>query len=432
MLHVIRPARVKKLKELNESQHLSAESLMDRQEEGFLKIIEHARSNVPYYREILKNTEVRSLEDITRIPFLSKKIIQINMDRLKAEGYPRGRFIPNTTGGSTGEKLELYSDASASPAAFLMRGNMWTGWRPGEKQVQLWGAHHDILNTRGFYKKFAGAFVHRNKILSSYNMKDQDMLDYHHIINQYKPRLISGYTSALYLFSNFIQKNNLEIYSPEGIISSAETLREDQRETIESTFRCKLLDRYGCREVGNVAQECGEQNGLHINSEHIIVEVVDENGRPCEPGNTGEIVLTELDNYAFPFIRYKVGDIGVLSDRRCPCGRGLPMLESVEGRVWDIIVGTNGNRLVGTFWLVEGVKGIRQYQVLQEQYGKLMLKLVVGGEFDDDDKRQLIQRIKDNCGEDMTVEIEILDNIPLTESGKHRFIISKVSPFIER
>jgi phenylacetate-CoA ligase len=392
----------------------------------------HAKSSVPYYRDALADIAVRSLGDIATIPFLTKKDIQSNTELLKARGYPAERFIPNSTGGSTGEKLEIYSDTNTQQAAFIMRGNLWTGWKPGEKQLQLWGESHDLPKARGAYKKFVAKFVHRNRILSSYSMNEQNMLDYCRIINRHKPQLITGYTSALLLFSRFLLENKLKIYSPKGIIGSAETLRQDQREIIESAFRCKLLNRYGCREVGNIAQECGEQNGLHIHVEHLVVEVVDENGRHCMPGETGEIVLTALDNYAFPFIRYKVGDLGALCDRKCVCGRGLPMLESIEGRVWDIIVGANGNRLVGTFWLVEGVKGIREYQVIQEHFGHLTIRLVVDRAFSDVEKRLLLDRVKNRCGDEMKVEFQMLDSIPLTEGGKRRFIISHVSPYVQR
>jgi phenylacetate-CoA ligase len=314
-----------------------------------------------------------------------------------------------------------------------MRGNQWTGWKIGEKQAQLWGAHSDISKTRGFYKKLQGSLIHRNIMLSSYDMTEEDMLGYCKIINNHKPRLITGYASALYLFSEFIQKNNLKIYTPKGIISSAETLYDHQKVKIESVFGCKVLNRYGCREVGNIAHECEEQSGLHINVEHVIVEIVDENGKTCEPGQTGEIVITELDNLAFPFIRYKIGDLGVLSDRNCSCGRQFPMLESVKGRVFDIIVGTNGNHLTGTFWTIllrEYIQGINRFQIIQEEYGKLLLRLIVNNQYNEKEKENMIKKIKEKCGEDMAIDIELVDEIPLTESGKHRFIISKVSPFV--
>ena len=384
---------------------------------------------MPWYREALKGLEIRSIDDITSIPFLTKKIIQAEADSLKAEGFSKERFIPNTTGGSTGEKLEMYSDAASSRFAILIRGNMWTGWRIGEKQLQLWGAHGDLSNAEGLKQRISGYFFHRNRMLSSYDMSEQDMRSYRKIIDSYRPTLITGYSSALYLLARSIRANSL--YSPKGVICSAETLNDEQRETIESVFGSKVFNRYGCREVGSIAQECEEHNGLHINSETMIVEVVDETGTPCRPGETGEIVVTDLDNYVFPFIRYRIGDIGTLSDRVCPCGRGLPMLESVDGRVWDVIVGANGSRVIGTLWLVEGVKGIDRYQILQPEHGRLVLRLVVTGEFGEESRMELIRRVKDKCGESMNVDIEAVDDITLAESGKRRLVISNVSPFVE-
>lgn len=422
---------MKRLAELNDSQFLSYESLRAAQEKAFLEIIEHASSSVPWYRKALKELEIRSLDDITSIPFLTKKIIQAEADSLKAEGFPRERFIPNTTGGSTGEKLEMYSDAASSRFATLIRGNMWTGWRIGEKQLQLWGAHSDLSSAKGLKQRISGYFFHRNRMLSSYDMTERDMSEYYSIINSYKPSLITGYSSALYLMARFIRDTKMYVYSPKSIICSAETLEIEQRNLIETIFGCSVFNRYGCREVGNIAQECEEHKGLHINSENMIVEVVDETGKPCRPGETGEIVVTDLDNHVFPFIRYRIGDIGTLSDRTCPCGRGLPMLEGVDGRVWDVIVGANGSRVIGTLWLVEGVKGIDRYQILQPEHGRLVLRLVVTGEFGEESRQELIRRVKDKCGEEMDVDIETVDDITLTKSGKRRLVISNVSPFIE-
>ncbi|MDZ7859584.1 MAG: AMP-binding protein [Candidatus Krumholzibacteriota bacterium] len=433
LLYLVRHSRMKKLAELEKNEYRSKEFLENLQEDKFLALIKHAKSNVPYYRENLEGIKIESLEDIASIPFLTKKVILRNKNQLKAQNYTSDRFHTDSTGGSTGEKLQFYSDKNEIRAVFLMRGNKWAGWKVGEKQAQLWGAHYDISKAGGLYRKLQSSLIHRNKMMSSYDMTKEDMFDYCKIINKHKPRIITGYASALYLFSEFIQNNDLKIHKPAGIISSAETLHNHQREKIETVFGCKVLNRYGCREVGNIAQECEEQSGLHINIEHVIVEIVDENGKPCKPGQTGEIVITELDNYAFPFIRYKIGDLGVLSDRNCDCGRRLPMLENVKGRIFDIIVGTNGNHLTGTFWTIllrEYVQGINKFQVIQEEYGKLLLRLIVTNQYNEKGKAKLIKKIKENCGEDMNIDIELVDKIPLTESGKHRFIISKVSPFV--
>lgn len=434
LLQLTRRSRLKELERLQENQYRSPETLRDQQESAFLKLIKHARSRVPYYREILRDVEIKTLEDISRIPFLTKKIIHERIEDIKAEGMPPGRFILNSTGGSTGEKLTFYNDSNSKLTEFLMRGNMWAGWEIGDKQVQLWGAHYDMPAARGFYDGIKRSLIHRKIMMSSYDMTEEDMMRYCHKINSYRPALITGYASALDLFAEFIMKNGLGIYSPKGMVSSAESLHENQREKIESVFGCKLLDRYGCREVGNIAHECEEQNGLHIFTEHIIMEIVDENGISCEAGEEGEIVITKLDNYAFPFIRYRIGDIGVMSDRSCPCGRNLPMLEEIKGRVFDLIVGTNGNRLSGTFWTIllrEYVEGIKQYQVIQREYGRLLLRLIVDENYSSEGEKKLVEKIKEKCGQDMRVEVEIVDNFEKTASGKHRFIISEVSPFVD-
>jgi len=434
LLRLTRGSRLDKLEELIENQYRPAEAIRQQQESKFLELIRHAEENSPYYRKILKNIKIEKLEDITRIPFLTKQKIHENIEEIKAQNLPEERFIHNSTGGSTGEKTVFYNDSSSHLSAYLMRGNRWAGWEVGDRQAQLWGAHYDVSKAKTFITGLKTSLIHRNIMMSSYDMTREDMLDYRDKINKYRPKLLTGYASALYLFSEFLKKNELTIHSPGGIISSAETLYPHQREKIESVFGCRVLNRYGCREVGSIAQECKEQIGLHIFSEHILLEVIDEKGRSCRPGETGEIVITELENYAFPFIRYRIGDLGVLSDRPCSCGRNLPLLEQIKGRVFDLIVGTNGNRLSGTFWTIllrEYVDGIIRYQVIQEKPDELLLKLLVNERYSRDEEPVLIKKIKEKCGEDMSIHIEIVDALPLTESGKHRFIISTVSPFVE-
>jgi phenylacetate-CoA ligase len=434
LLRLLRRDRVKKYEELVSNAFLSAEKLNEQQESSFLELIGHARENVPYYGKILNDIEIRSIADIASIPPLTKKLIRQNFEDLKAVNLPPDRFVPNSTGGSTGEKLEFFSDTDQILASLLMRSNSWTGWEPGEKQLQLWGAHYDISLVSGLAARLKNSLIQRNLLLSSYDMTTGDMAGYLEKINSYRPALITGYPSAMALFAEFIKDRGAKVHTPKGIVTSAETLFEHQRETIESVFGCKVLNRYGCREAGGVAQECAEQNGLHIFSEHVIIEILDEKGEPCGPGRTGEIVVTVLDNYAFPLIRYRIGDIGALSDRTCPCGRNLPMLEKVEGRVFDIVVGTNGNHLSGTYWTIllrEYVEGISSFQVVQEELGKLLLRLVTDEKFDDEAGSKLTAAIKEKCGQDMTVEIEKVDEIPLTGTGKHRFVVSKVSPYAD-
>jgi len=262
-------------------------------------------------------------------------------------------------------------------------------------------------------------------------MKDSDMLQYIRIINEIKPKLIVGYPSSLELLSKFIQASNYQIYSPKGMITGGETLHELQRQTIQNTFNCKVLNRYGCREVGHIANECQQQKGLHISSDHIIIEVVNEIGEPCKYGELGEIVVTDLDNYVFPFIRYKIGDIGILSKSKCPCGRNLPLLESVEGRSFDLVLGSNGNRVPGNFFtlLRYSVNGIDKFQVIQEKFKEILIRLVVNKEWNEREQEHLLYLIKEKLGQEMKIDLLIVDSIKTGASGKFRWVTSQISPF---
>ncbi|MHA1394706.1 MAG: phenylacetate--CoA ligase family protein [Promethearchaeota archaeon] len=434
LISILRKSKLKSVRELIKSQYLSLAEIKEIQNKKFISLINNCKKNVPYYKNLPILNKIKNMDDIKYLPFLTKKDIRNNFDDLMAKNLPKKYFMLNSTSGSTGEKLIFFSDSrNVINFGIVIRNNMWTGWDFGEKQVYLWGSQYDISEAKKFINNLKNRLIHRKIFFSSYVMKEKDMYIYWKKFNSFKPKLITAYTTGLFIFSRFLEKNGLNIYRPRGIICSAETLFEIQRKKIESVFNCKVYNRYGCREVGNIAHQCERQGGLHINAEHLIVEIINENGIQCKPGELGEIVITDLDNYVFPFVRYKIGDIGIISDKECPCGRGLPLLERVEGRIFDIILGTNGNKLTGNFWttlLRTFVKGIKQFQVIQEKLDTLTLKLIVDKEFDLKNKNNLIMRIKEKCGNDMKINFQLVDKIPLTESGKHRFIISKISPYL--
>jgi phenylacetate-CoA ligase len=432
LLKFLRSKKAKILTELTDSQWLSGSEIKEIQNRKFIGLMKHCQKNIPFYKSIDIYHSVNNLDSIFSLPLLTKELIKNNIEELKSINHPKDRFIPNSTSGSTGEGLKFFSD-SGNQIGFgiLIRNNMWTGWKIGERQLMLWGSHGDISSSQRISNRIKEILIHKRLYLSSYEMTERNMQSFREKINKYKPTVITAYPSSLFLFATYLEMNGLSIYSPKGIITSGETLYEDQRDKIESIFNCNVFNRYGCREVGNIAHECDKHNGLHINAEHVFVETLNEKGNACKPGELGEIVITDLDNYAFPFIRYKTGDIGTLSDRICDCGRGLPLLETVEGRIWDIIVGANGNRIVGTFWLVKDIDGINQFQICQEKVGELVIRLVVKEAFSDSEKQKIVERVHHYCGKNMKVIIKLVENIPLTDSGKHRFVLSKISPFSE-
>lgn len=408
--------------------------ILDFQNHKLNKLLQFCKSNNQYYSPLLSDKITDPVKELNSLPFLTKKLIKDNFELLQSKGLPKNRFRINSTSGSTGNAIQFYSDNKTHKIrnACSMRGDSWTGWIFGKPIIILWGATHDIGLFGSVRKRLMNSRILFNtKLLSSFDMTDEEMYQYIHIINRNKPLLIVGYPSSLELFSNYIHKQSWNIHSPKGIITSGESLNETQRQIIQDTFNCKVLNRYGCREVGHIANECQMQSGLHISSDHVIVEVVNDKGEQCKPGELGEIIVTDLDNYVFPIIKYKIGDIGILSNSECECGRKLPMLQSVEGRSFDMIVGVNGNRVPGNFFtlLRYDVKGVEQFQVNQDKYGELTIKIKTNSDWNSSEGNKLTKIIKEKLGTEMKIHISFVDNFMLNKSGKFQWVTSNVSPF---
>ncbi len=261
-------------------------------------------------------------------------------------------------------------------------------------------------------------------------MDEPTIRDYIGRLTRLRPRIILGYASSLAFFAEYLDRHGAHAIHPVGIISSAETLDPDRRDVIMRQFRCPVLNRYGSREFATIAQQCELMGGLHIFSSRLHVEVLRPDGTACLPGERGEIVVTDLINDVMPFIRYRTGDIGMLAAEACPCGRGLPLLASVEGRVSEIIVGPNGKyyscqspRLFGS-----DIPGISQMQVIQDSIASLEIRIVPSAAWGEASHRLLVERMRGLLG-DVAVRIVLTDAIPPAPSGKYRFTISKVSPF---
>jgi phenylacetate-CoA ligase len=255
------------------------------------------------------------------------------------------------------------------------------------------------------------------------------MIKYLARLKEYKPKLFVSYPSPLATFSEYLISENEKIPSIKAIITSAETLYSWQREIIENAFECKVFDRYGSREFGNIAHECEKHEGYHINVERFFVEIIKENNQPAKIGEIGEIVITDLDNYGFPFIRYKIGDMAVQTNKLCSCGRGLPLLKSMVGRTFDIIQAPNGNRIAGTFWTLSlrAIPGIKNFQIEQKSLATLVVRIVKSERYDNKNENSIRQLIHDKCGPEMNIVIRYVHDIPLTKSGKRKFVFSKLN-----
>jgi phenylacetate-CoA ligase len=421
------------LAELEKNQWLSTDELEDLKWRKLDTLLRQAAMYVPYYRELFEEVgvevdDIQSPDDLSKIPLLTVEKIG-EAGRLMISKDPLRKGYRETACSSMGELLYFHGDSKAGPLrrANTLRCYRWAGIDVGDRQAFLWGVPPERTLKERFLEG-AKNYLNNSMYLSTFEISESTMRTYARMLRRFHPNILIGYPSALELFAGFCAREGVSGIRPRAVVTSGEMLLPEQREFIEGFFACPVFDRYGSREFANVAYECEEHNGLHIFNDLFCVEVVDERGEHAEEGKVGELVITDLSNLYMPFIRYRTGDLAVRTDRSCPCGRGLPLLDRIEARSFDAIVTPGGRRVGGFFWtwLSRFVPGIKRFQVEQRERGGVDFRIVPGPDWRDESKRRLEQEIKETCGEGFIVNFMIVDEIPLTPSGKSRFIVSSV------
>lgn len=394
-------------------------------------LLHHAKINSEYYKNVLiKDIENTKLSDL---PILTKQLIEEHQDEILSTSTNDLKFaIKNSTSGSTGKASYFYSDLRDGRTARAYRGDEFVpGYHFLDKQLVFWGAERDIIQSLSL-KKLAHRFLFQTEIFSTYHLQESDIKNYIGFINSYKPKTIVGYPSALFFIAKVIKEKSFKlVHQPNGIITSGEMLYPHQREMIEETFETKIFNRYGCREFGHIANECEAHSGYHYDADSLIVEVVDDNGKPCEVGEEGRILITDLNNYAFPMIRYEIGDRGALTPENevCKCGSHLPKLQTITGRAFDVIHGTNGNRVSGTYWTLSfrnTLKGIDAFQIRQDKDYSINFFLKVNQRYTVDQDKQLRSLVGEKLG-DNKISIKVVDEFEYSPTGKFKWIHSELN-----
>ncbi len=439
MLMVYERSAVRKhLKELEKSQFFSANQMHELQLERLRRLVQHAYAHCPFYRKRFDEAgfnprRVQSPEDLQIIPVLTKKEIQNHLDSLKAGNLSKKDLLPDKTGGSTGSPLNFFvnQDRYFSRNAAALRHDRWTGWDIGDRSAYLWGHREDLSAVQGVKAALRNSLIDRRIFLDTSSITVEKLGKFTKQLRSFKPKIFVAYANAMYLYARYLSETGVKKYwRPSAIITSAELLESYQRELIEQVFECKVFDRYGCREMGIIASECDCHEGLHVSAESVLVETVISN-RSSKPGQAGRIVITDLLNYATPFIRYQIQDIGGLLERKCTCGRGLPLMSIVGGRVTDFLVTPDGKIISGaslTIYLVANTPGIAQAQFIQEKKDEIVFRIVPGKGYGPETIRLLEQQLPEFFGALVNFKFDIVESIAPSPSGKHQFSISKLDP----
>lgn len=426
------------LRYLRSVEKLPPEKLQQIQDEKLRQLLLHAARHVPYYADVLATAQVVDgdrvdLKHFHRIGVLTKEIIRAQGPDLHADDHKqRGSYI-ETSGGSTGEPIELIQDRNykAWGEAHRLYTDALIGCDLGKSQIRLWGAERDIFQIAEKPSLRLLYWLFNATTLNSFRMSDEIMRRYAARWNRIRPASVLAYVASIDQFARYIKRTALPIHSPAAIISAAETLTEDVRTFVQDTFGCPVCNQYGSREVGAMACECPAGKGLHLYCLNNKIEILDADLCPSSPGQIGDVYVTNLHNYSMPLIRYQIGDTAQpAADSQCPCGRSWPLIASVAGRQSDHFRTRQGEIIHGEYFthLFYLKPGIRRFQVIQRQYDHVEILLVPDGSLQPSDCDDITRKIRLVLGEQCRITFTAVDDIPTTPTGKHRYTISEIQP----
>jgi phenylacetate-CoA ligase len=421
-----------RLHDLERSQWLEPVALRELQFRAVRAHLDFAYAEVPYYTRLLDEHElpprrIQSFEDFSRIPYLTRDLLRAHFEDLQPRRRIRGtRRL--STGGSTGVPVTVLVDPerAAFTDAVRLRSHRWYKAGMGAREIVLWGSPIEV-SKQDIVRAVRDRLLN-SRLLSAFDLGEGALRHYAEIIRRWRPEKLYGYASALALLARYLEGQGWQPPSPgvRVVFATAEPLYDFQRSVIQSVFRCPAAVEYGCRDAGLVAIEC-PLGGLHIGVEGMTVEVL--HGLDGSGSERGELVLTNPYSYAMPIIRYRTGDIGSLEPTRCACGRGLPLLRSVEGRRTDFLVTADGKVMhaLAAIYILREVPGIHEFQLVQERLDLLRVLVVPEAGLAADAADHIVRRLGGLFGGGTSIEVELLDALPRLGSGKHRYVVSKVA-----
>jgi phenylacetate-CoA ligase len=422
-------------RQMEESQWWPRARLEALQLERLRALLADVTRHVPYYRDLFRErgidvADVRSLADLRRLPLLTKSAIRSHTEALKREGA--GGLSRFNTGGSSGEPLIFFigKERVSHDVAAKWRATRWWGVDIGDREMVVWGSPIE-LNVQDRLRRWRDRVL-RTELLPAFEMSEPKLEAFVDAIRARRPRMLFGYPSALSYIALHAERHGrrMDDLGIRVAFVTSERLYDEQRTTIERVFGCRVANGYGGRDAGFIAHQC-PHGGMHLTAEDLIVETVDADGLPVARGEAGEVVVTHLATRDFPFIRYRTGDVAVLDDAVCACGRGLPMLREIQGRTTDFVVSSDGTVMHGLalIYVVRDLPGVQGFRILQESLRRLEVQVVPGESFDAAVVVPLIERgMRQRLGQDVEVEVRLVERIAPEKSGKFRYVVSRVAP----
>ncbi|MCP4402609.1 MAG: phenylacetate--CoA ligase family protein [bacterium] len=420
---------LKQLRVLQKNQYLPSAELKALQSRKLRQIVRHAYEHVSYYRQVfdsasIKPEQIHGLEHLDKLPILSKDTLKSLEPRdILTHGIRPKQCVVKDTSGSTGKPLQVFFNEAERDFQILLNLRIFLAARftPIEKTAYLVKPER-FPEKKHWFQHFG---ILRRDYCSVFDSQDMQ-IDF---LRRSKPDILYGYASSLIMLAHRIQEQGIEDIRLKAVFSSAETLEQKSKAAIASAMNTQVYDILGMVEMGDIAWECPAQKGYHMNTDSVIIEFLDDRNQPVQSGQEGRLVCTSLYSYTMPLIRYEVGDICIPSKRICSCGRTLPLMERVQGRVNDFIVLSDGQLFPPGLItaIMAGFQEVLQYKVLQEQKESLLVQIVRGNEYCETTSQRVKKEFEEAVHHKLEIRVEPVQQIPRDTSGKIRTVVSNVS-----
>lgn len=415
---------------LLESEKYDLNKLTELQGKLVCNLLKDACQYVPYYRENLVNYNIVAVEEwqeaLKELPLLDKAVVRRNSEQFVSDFYDRTKLIKLNTSGTTGTPLTVYvaPEARQLNYAFFARSKKWAGVEGRHIKSGTFAGRTIVSPNQKKPPFWRKNFIANNTLFSSYHLSESNLGTYVEKLIKLQPVFIDSYPSSIAVVAEYCLNNHITSIRPRAVITSAETLFAHQREKIENAFGCMVFDQYGCTEQAVFASQCAAGQ-YHVNPEYGLLEVVDKIGNVVPDGTVGEFVCTGFTNKAMPLIRYKIGDMGALSTKKCECGLNFPVIEKIVGRADDALITPDG-RLVGRLDPVfKGVaSSIKETQIVQQSRELIRIKIVQDSGYQPEHGDYIVKELVKRMGNDIQFQIEFVDEIPRTKSGKFRAVVN--------
>jgi phenylacetate-CoA ligase len=418
------PAFRRELNDVLRSQWLGKEETQQLQLARLQRIVQHAAAHVPYYRESFSAAgfnpdQLLTLEDVQRIPILTKRDAFDAGEQMLADNISGPRFS-NSTSGTTGMSMKVVRDLHSinRENAFIWRQGIWAGGKPGDRRVWIRGDQIVPSNVRTppFWRY---SRADKMMMMSSYHLSEQSAESYVCALEDFDPVFGMAYPSPVLLLARYMVSAGRKYRgkSLRGFVTSSETVTDEHRRLVEEAFGCKIFDQYGSAERVTFIGTC-EHGNYHVNSDYGLTELI-----PQEDG-TCEVVGTSFDNFLMPWIRYRLGDSVVPADPlySCPCGRVFPVVEKIVGRVEDYVLTPDGRHVFMMSNMLDAIPNLLEGQVRQDTPEEVTILVVPvpGKPFDDEDTKN---KAREQLGDGLRIKVEHVASIPRTANGKLRVVV---------